>query len=250
MGSDVLENIVKDILNGKKKQFCPELRKFAVTLQYYSPRAYVYVRKTFKNMLPHPRTLRRWYTVVDGKPGFTHEAFVVLKEKCDAGPVYCNLTVDEMCIKKHVEVDPQNNIYGYIDLGTGSSDDKDDLPLARNALVFLVVGLNDYWKLPIAYFLIDGMTGAERGNLLSKAIELISETGAQINSVTFDGTYVNTSMCTTLGASFELSNPKPFFVNPLTKETVFVIYDPAHMIKLIRNTLGDKKIIINGKNCT
>ncbi|XP_008183700.1 uncharacterized protein LOC103309607 [Acyrthosiphon pisum] len=67
LGSDVLENIVKDILNGKKRKFCPELRKFAVTLQYYSPRAYTYVRKTFKNLLPHPRTLRKWYTVVNGK---------------------------------------------------------------------------------------------------------------------------------------------------------------------------------------
>lgn len=177
-------------------------------------------------MLPHPR---RWYTVVNGKPGFTYEAFVVLKEKCDTGPVYVNLTVDEMCIKKHVEVDTHNNIYGYISLGTGRSNDGDDLPFARNAFMFLVVGLNDYWKLPIAYFLIDGMAGAERENYLIKAIELISEAGAHINSVTFDGTYVNTSMCTSLGACFELSNPKPLFMNPIIKEKLFAFYDPTHM---------------------
>jgi len=197
-------------------------------------------------MVPHPRTLRKWYTVVNGKPGFTHEAFVVSKDKCDAGPVYCNLTVDGMCIKKHIEVDTQNNVFGYIDLGTGKhTDDGDDLPLARNALVFLVVALNEYWKLPIAYFLIDGMTGAERGNLLTKAIELISETGANINSVTFDGTYVY--MCTSLRDGFELANSKPFCFNPITKEKLFAFYYPAHMIKLIRNTLGDNKIIINSK---
>jgi len=46
-----------------------------------------------------------------------------------------------MCVKKHVEVDPQNNIYGYIDLSAGSLN---DLPLARNTIAFLVVGLNDY----------------------------------------------------------------------------------------------------------
>jgi len=71
-----------------------------------------------------------------------------------------------MCIKKHIEVDRQNTVYGYIDLGTGQSVDDDNLPFARNALVFLIVGLNSYWKLPIAYFLIDGMTGSERGNVL------------------------------------------------------------------------------------
>jgi len=60
LGSDTLEAIVGDILSGKKTQmYSPEVRKFAVTLQYYSPRAYTYVRKTFKNKLPHTRTLRR-----------------------------------------------------------------------------------------------------------------------------------------------------------------------------------------------
>lgn len=244
-----MEQIIKEILDGKKKMFSPELRKFAVTLQYYSPKAYTYVRKTFKNILPHPRTLRRWYMVVDGKPGFTSEAFAVLKEKCKIDPVYCNLTVDEVCIKKYVEVDTQNNVYGYIDLGTGQKvDDDGSLPFARNSLVFLVVGLNAYWKLPIAYFLIDSMTGTERGNLLKKAIELISETGAHVHSVTFDGTNVNTTMCTSLGANFDLSNPKPYFINPTTKEKVYTFYDPAHMIKLIRNTFGDRKIIMNSKN--
>jgi len=92
------------------------------------------------------------------------------------------------------------------------------------------------------------MTCGERGNLLIKAIELISETGAQINSVTFDETYVNTSMCTSLRAGFEISVPKPFFVNPITKEKVFTFYHPAHMIKLVRNTLGEKINIMNVKN--
>ncbi|KAF0744227.1 THAP domain-containing protein 1-like [Aphis craccivora] len=39
------------------------------------PKAYNYMRKTFGKLLPHPRTLRRWYMVVDGNPGFTRESF-------------------------------------------------------------------------------------------------------------------------------------------------------------------------------
>lgn len=119
-------------------------------------------------------------------------------------------------------------------MGTGLTvDDNGSLPLARNALVFLVVGLNAYWKLPIAYFLIDSMTGTERGNLIKKAIELISVIGAHVHSVTFDGTNVNTTMCTYLGANFDLSNPKPYFINPPTKEKVYTFYETAHMTKLI-----------------
>lgn len=37
-----------------------ELKTFALTLNFYSPKAYSYVRMTFPNMLPHPRTLQKW----------------------------------------------------------------------------------------------------------------------------------------------------------------------------------------------
>ncbi|CAB3241886.1 unnamed protein product [Arctia plantaginis] len=45
----------------KKKQYSPELRKFALTLYFYSPKAYSYIRSTFNTRLPHPSTLRKWY---------------------------------------------------------------------------------------------------------------------------------------------------------------------------------------------
>lgn len=244
MRSDVLSKLVKDSLAGKKQPFCKELREFAVTLQFYSPRAYLYVRKEFGNILPHPRTLRRWYTVVDGKPGFTSEAFETIKLKATNKSLFCNLVVDEMCVKRQIEIDPQQNIYGHINMGTGAIYDADDIPIAKNALVFMLVGMNDYWKLPIGYFLIDGLTGAERSNLLSKAIELITDTGAHLCSITFDGATVNTSMCTVLGANF--NDDSPFILNPATNEKIFTFYDAAHMIKLVRNAFGDKKIIIDG----
>jgi len=56
MDSDVLQSIVKRSLAGKEQPFTKEIKEFAVTLQYYSPRAYLYVRKIFSNVLPHPRT--------------------------------------------------------------------------------------------------------------------------------------------------------------------------------------------------
>lgn len=43
-----------------KNKYSPQLRCFALTLHYYSPKAYDYVRKTFNTSLPHPRTLRKW----------------------------------------------------------------------------------------------------------------------------------------------------------------------------------------------
>jgi len=44
MCSDILESIVKEAMTGKKRSSPKVIREFAVTLQYYSPRAYSYVR--------------------------------------------------------------------------------------------------------------------------------------------------------------------------------------------------------------
>lgn len=42
-------------------QYSPELRGFALTMHFYSPRAYTYVRQVFHMCLTHPRTLGKWY---------------------------------------------------------------------------------------------------------------------------------------------------------------------------------------------
>lgn len=125
--------------------------------------------------------MRRWYTVVSGNPGFTTKVFETIKQRAHENPVYCNLVVDEMYEKRLLEGDTQQKMYGHIDLGTNSTYDGDDIPLAKNALVFLIVSMNGYWKLPIGYFLIDGLNEQERGKLLKIAIDLINDTGAHLH---------------------------------------------------------------------
>ena len=49
-----------------------------MNLHFYSPKAY-YVRETFGSCLPHPKTLSSWYKIYNCNPGFSQEAFMVLK---------------------------------------------------------------------------------------------------------------------------------------------------------------------------
>jgi len=123
--------------------------------------------------------------------------------------------------------------------------DGDEQPEAKNALMFLVVGINGYWKLPIGYFFINGLSGTERSNLLETAIALITETGANLHSVTFDGAAVNMSMVKSLGANFDIDKKLAYFLNKSTNEPIFVFLDAAHMLKLVRNSWGDKKYLKN-----
>lgn len=64
-------------------------------------------------------------------------------------------------------------------MGTNFIYDGDDIPIAKN--VFLMVDLNGYWRLPVGYLFIDGLSSVERSNLFSKTIELISDAPAHLN---------------------------------------------------------------------
>jgi len=75
---------------------------------------------------------------------------------------------------------------------------------------------------------------------------LLNETGVKVCSITFDGASVNTKMCTELGVNFDIDHPQAYIVDD-REEKVYAFYDPAHMLKLIRNARNNKTIILNSK---
>lgn len=48
-------------LVGRTVKFDSEIRKLALRLQFYNPKAYDYVRREWEGLLSHPGTLRQWY---------------------------------------------------------------------------------------------------------------------------------------------------------------------------------------------
>ncbi|KAL3221091.1 hypothetical protein MRX96_029648 [Rhipicephalus microplus] len=225
------------------KMYPPELRAFALTLHYYSAAAYEYVRSKFNNALPSQRTLREWYKSVNGDPGFTSEAFDFIKNlaKSQDKPLIAALMMDDMAIKKHVQL-VGKKVVGYIDLGTGISDDS--LPEATNVCVFMLVGMNMRLKIPLGYFFIESFSGSERAALTQECLSRLSSIDVEVASLTFDGAASNFTMARCLGADLKYSSPKfDTSFNSSTEQTdspnkVSVILDACHMLKLIRNCLG------------
>jgi hypothetical protein len=72
-----VEMLKRKLALKSKQPYSDDLRSFALTLHFYSPKAYDFVRSTFLLALPHPSTLRQWCSAVEGKPGFTRESFEV-----------------------------------------------------------------------------------------------------------------------------------------------------------------------------
>ena len=87
----------------KHAKYSPELRTFAITLNFYSPKAYKYVRSNFSNCLPHPKQLQKWYQSVSGAPGFSKDALSVMGQMAQDSAIPRCLLIDEMAIRQHVQ---------------------------------------------------------------------------------------------------------------------------------------------------
>lgn len=139
------------MLRGPKRQkYDPRLRAFALTLHFYSPKTYNFVREEFNNWLPSVSTISKWYQKVNGEPGFTKESFEVLEVKVQEAnqkgrSVTCSLVLDEMAIRKKVEFTGTKTV-GYVNMGTEISSAS--LSYAKEALVLTLVCINGHWKIP------------------------------------------------------------------------------------------------------
>lgn len=153
----VKRQVAKNSGKSLPARYSPALKCFALTLHFYSPSAYQFVRKTFDTCLPHPRTLRKWCSTVEVRPGFTEASFIALKQQLQLSSSKENvfsLIMDEIAIRQHVEWD-DNKYHGFIDMRTDPDDDC--LPVAKEAFTFMVVSHRSAFKPQIGYFFIDGL---------------------------------------------------------------------------------------------
>ena len=227
----------------------PELKNFALSLHFYSSKAYDFVRSQFSNCLPHPKTLSRWYSCTNGNPGFQNDVFDVLKNMASnrqGSPLLCTMMLDEVAIRRQLDWDGKKFV-GYVDLGV-PVEDGSSLPIAKEALVFMIVSLTERWKIPLSYFLIDGLQGAERANLVQICLHKLYAVGVRVVSLTFDGCSANYSMASHLGAKLEANEPVLCFPHPADpSENIHIFLDACHMVKLMRNMLADKRVLLDGR---
>jgi hypothetical protein len=162
----------------------------------------------------------------------------LLKNSLDEHEKDCAILVDEMSIKKEVLWDRKNKKFaGNTDYGCILAEEQDSI--ATNALVFMAVGLKKPWFHPIAYFLVDHVNGKMQAQFIKEAIYLLTEAALDVQAVVFDGCAKNLTTARCLGCNIDKLDGS--FNHPSRpNKTVYVILDVCHMLKLARNSLGDK----------
>lgn len=111
-------------------------------------------------------------------------------------------------------------------------------------------GISVDFEFPIAYYLISSLDKEKRGDLLTDIIKAVSGCSVRIVSCTFDGHPCNFGMAEASGAKLnvEAEDFKPIIKNPLNGENIYILLDAPHMEKLVRNSLGDRKVMYNSQN--
>ena len=143
--------------------------------------------------------------------------------------------LDAMAIRTQVTYDSHaKKLVGFIDLGTNAESEDQ----AKEALVFMVVGMRAKWKAPIAYYLTRTLTAVAQTELLLACLSKLLDLGFKVHTVTFDGHASNVSMCNLLGCSFDVTDElKTYFHVPGYPDRIWAIMDACHMVKCVRTAL-------------
>lgn len=230
---------------------------FAFNLRYLSPRAYEYIRNKFDSNLPHSSTVRKWFAFSSSSSdgGFVNSALQSLRmlaeELAKENKIAkVSVSIDEVSIRQQIQyLHFKKRFSGFINFGTKHGDN-DSLPVATHAIVIMVNGINVRVTLPIAFFFITQLIAEEKAILIASIVKTLTDIGVRVVSITGDGIPSNIAAYEILGASFSSDNIVPYFIDTETCHKVYTIHDPPHMLKLLRNYLGDAKIFRDSQNRT
>lgn len=211
---------------------------------FHSRAAYNQLRHFFGNHLPAQRTIQRWLQCVDGSPGITEMALEAISQKVQEyndknKQLFLCMIHDEMSMKQHVSWNESENKFEGFCTESNASNQREKCSVSKDILVYMVVGPD--FRISVAYFLLNGLDGIDRATLSKEVIRAVEKTGANVISLTGDGLAANLISYEHLGADFK-SN-KPYFASPMHPEKkIHVIFDPPHMLKLIRKDFSTRKL--------
>lgn len=252
---DSLE-ILQCLKTGRKNAqlYTEVIRSFSITLHFYSPRAYKFIRDKFNKHLPNETTIRKWYAncTQECQPGINKESMRTLASvandfKNENKQLIVSIAFDEMAIRRLVQwSEAKKKFLGYVTYGSFQTN----IPVARNALVFLATALNADFSIPIAHHFVVSLKKNELATLLQEVITKITSLGIKVACITFDGLRTNFAACEFLGASLKPNNIKPFILNPVNSSKIHIFIDACHVLKLARNLIAKEENLFNRSNNT
>ena len=81
--------------------------------------------------------------------------------------------------------------------------------------------------------------------MVTAALQLCDQYNIRVRALIMDGSHPNQSTARLLGANIDIEDFRPSFPHPSTDDTIHIIFDPCHMVKLVRNLFGDYGVLVD-----
>lgn len=235
-----------------RESYSPAVRNFAISLKNISPVAYRFVRNVFNNHLPHSNTIIDWHanSDINCEHGIMEHSLNILRrratEMAEKGQKLRGAALfDEVSIKQNIQF-ANNEMLGFENY---PGIDRSIADVATEALVFMFSAINDDIRLPVAYYFVTKKIDAATKMIITeKIIEKLLECGVEVECLVFDGLYTNPAMCRLLGTNLDVFSNTFKTSFEVKGKNIYVLFDFSHVIKLVRNNLGSKKVFIDGEN--
>ena len=93
MTKDLFPNKQKNEASSTGSRYSETIKQFAISLHFYSPKAYKFVHKSLH--LPHPSTIHSWASSIECKPGFLNNVIEHLQNTLEDDNKDCIILIDE-----------------------------------------------------------------------------------------------------------------------------------------------------------
>lgn len=251
--SPVLKEIVADTLKNQNKK--PKGRRWTknnkincLALYKRSPKAYRYLSHMIP--LPSTKTLQNVLKKIPIDTGINKAVLEHLRQTSptkDMKQKVCALLFDEIALQPClVYNESTDQVDGFEDLGKSDLGRSDKV--ADHALVFMIQGIYEKFKQPIAYYFVKGTISSQNlASIIQEIIRAIHDTGYKILTTVCDQGSTNMGAIKLLQEHCGIpgAETKNFFM--VENEKVFILFDVPHLFKSLRNNfLNHGTIIING----
>lgn len=157
------------------QRYSNEEKSLLLSLYRHGPKSYRFLASLFA--LPSKRTLNRHSAVLQFKSGINPKLFQFIKSKASEMSdldKLCTIAWDEVAVSANLNFcETKDCMDGFVDLG-------DDVPIpefATHALVFMIRGITQAYKQPVAYFFTSNLDSDQLSKLVKLVIQEVFKAG-------------------------------------------------------------------------
>lgn len=159
------------------QRYSKEEKSMLLALYRHGAKSYRFLSGLFS--LPSKRTLNRHSALLQFKTGINRKLFEFIKSKAsqlNELDKYCTICWDEMALTNHLNFcETIDAMDGFIDLGDIRIPE-----FATHALVFMIRGINQAFKQPVAYFFVGSIDSRQLSELIKLVISEVLKAGIRI----------------------------------------------------------------------